>query len=296
MRIFLTGATGFIGSALLQELLEAGHQVTGLARSDASAARLVAAGANAVAGSLDAFEVLSRAAAASEGVIHLAHDHDFLHVRRDIAAAQDLAAIKAMGAALTGTGRPFIITSGTAAPTEAEDGPPGYPRYPSEQATLAMSARSVRAMVVRLPPTVHGAGDLTGFIPRLFSLAQEKRVSAWIGDGQNTWPSVHRLDAAHLFHLALENGRSGARYHAVQDEAVPTRAIAQAIGHRLGLPAASISTEEATGHFGFLAPIFGRDIKASSRTTQAELSWQPTRFGLLQDIAEMPLPEKQIGV
>jgi nucleoside-diphosphate-sugar epimerase len=295
MRIFLTGATGFIGSALLQELLQAGHRVTGLARSDASAARLAAAGAEVVTGSLDDHDVLGRAAAASEGVIHLAHDHDFIQVRRDVAAAQDLAAITAMGTALAGTGHPFIITSGTAAPTEAEDGPPGYPRYPSEQATLTLAARNVRSMVIRLPPTVHGAGDLTGFIPRLFALAQQKGVSAWVGEGQNTWPSVHRLDAAHLFRLAMEKGQPGSRFHAVQDEALPTRSIAEAIGRRLGLPSASLAARQAADHFGFLAPILAHDIKATSHATREKLGWQPTHQGLLQDIDQMPFAVDQVG-
>lgn len=288
MRIFLTGGTGFIGAALLQELLQAGHDVDALARSEAGAARLVAGGARAISGSLDDLDTLRRAAGAAEGVIHLAHDHDFKAVGRTVAAAQDLAAITAMGAALEGSGRPLIITSGTAGVTEADDGPPSYPRYPSEQATLAMAEHGVRAMVMRLPPTVHGDGDVTGFIPRLMALAQEKGVSAWIGAGTNTWPSVHRLDAARLFRLALERGRPGARYHAVHDEAVPTRSIAEAIGARLGLPAASLPADAAEDHFGFLSSIYAHDIKATSVATKAELHWQIKEPGLLEDIGNLP--------
>lgn len=287
MRIFLTGGTGFIGAALLQDLLQAGHQVDALARSDASAARLAAAGARVIPGSLDDHDALAQAAGAADGMIHLAHDHAFETVSRTVAAAEDLAAITAMGAALAGSGRPLIITSATAGVTEADDGPPGYPRYRSEQATLAMADQGVRAMVMRLPPTVHGAGDVTGFIPRLMALAQGKGVSAWIGAGTNTWPSVHRLDAARLYRLALEQGRPGARYHAVHDEAVPTRAIAEAIGRRLGLPAAAISAAAAADHFGFLASVFAHDIKATSAATKAELRWQITETGLLEDIGNL---------
>lgn len=207
MRTFVTGATGFIGSAVVQELLTAGHNVVGLARSDASAAALSDAGVDVVRGSLDDFDTLQRTAASSEGVIHTAHNHDFANVGRDVAAAQDLTAINAMGQALSGSGHPLIIASATAAPTEDDDGDPDYPRYPSEQATLAMASRGVRSMVVRLPPTVHGAGDKTGFVNQLLALAQGKGVSAWVGDGQNRWPSVHRLDAARLFRLALEKVR-----------------------------------------------------------------------------------------
>ncbi len=285
MRVFVTGATGFIGSSVVEELIGAGHAVTGLARSDASAATLAEAGVNVVRGSLEDLECLWLAAKASEGVLHMAHNHDFENVGRDVAAAEDLAAIKTMGAALQGTGHPLIITSATHAPTEAEDGDPGYVRYPSEQATLAMGAQAVRSMVVRLPPTVHGDEDRTGFIPRLITLAQEKGQSAWIGEGQNRWPSVHRRDAAHLFRLALENGAAGSRFHAVHEEGIPTRDIARAIGRRLGLPAVSIPTQQATSHFGFLGHILAMDIHASSFETQSKLEWTPKHPGLIEDIA-----------
>jgi nucleoside-diphosphate-sugar epimerase len=284
MRIFITGATGFIGSAVVQELIAAGHSVTGLARSDTSAAALSNSGADVVLGSLDDHDALRKAADASEGVIHTAHNHDFANVGRDVAAAQDLAAIKEMGQALSGSGHPLIITSATAGPTEDDDGDPGYPRFTSEQATLAMAREGVRSMVMRLPPTVHGAGDENGFIPRLFSLARDKGVSAWIGDGQNRWPSVHRLDAARLFRLALEQGGAGARYHAVDEEGVATKEIAQAIGHRLNLPAVSLPSADAADHFGFLGHILNLDIYASSAVTRDFLNWQPVRSGLIKDI------------
>lgn len=284
MRIFVTGATGFIGSAVVQELLAAGHGVTGLARSDASAAALSDAGANVIRGSLDDLDILAKAAAASEGVIHTAHNHDFANVGRDVAAAQDLAAITAMGQALSGSGHPLIITSATAAPTEDDDGEPDYPRYPPEQATLAMAQQGVRSMVVRLPPTVHGAGDKTGFVRQLMALAGDKGISAWIGDGQNRWPSVHRLDAAHLFRLTLEKGTAGSRYHAVDEEGVPSRDIAEAIGRRLNLPAVSLPAPDAGDHFGFLGHILALDIHASSAVTRDVLDWQPTHPGLIADI------------
>lgn len=284
MRIFVTGATGFIGSAVVRELIAAGHSVAGLARSDASAAVLSDAGADIVLGSLEDVDGLRKAAEDSEGVIHTAHNHDFANVGRDVAAAQDVAAIEAMGQALSGSGRPLIITSATAAPTEDDDGDPDYPRYPSEQAALVMASQNVRAMIVRLPPTVHGAGDKTGFVRQLFAIAQDKGVSAWIGDGQNRWPSVHRLDAAHLFRLALENGGAGSRYHAVDEEGVPTKDIAEAIGRRLNLPAVSLPSSDATDHFGFLGHILALDIHASSAATRGRLNWRPVQLGLIKDI------------
>lgn len=286
MRVFVIGATGFIGSAVVDTLIKAGHEVAGLARSDASAAALSATGATVVRGSLDDLEGLHNAAAASDGVIHTAHNHDFETVGRDGAAAQDHAAIKAMGAALVETNRPLIITSATAtaAPTEDDDGDPDYPRYPSEQAALSMAKEGVRSMVVRLPPTVHGAGDKSGFMPRLISLARTKGVSAWIGNGLNCWPSVHRLDAAQLYLLALENGSAGSRFHAVQEEGVQTKKIAEAIGRRLNLPAVSLPPAGAAEHFGFLGHILAMDIHASSHATQDQLGWQPTQPRLIEDV------------
>ncbi len=284
MRVFVTGATGFIGSAVVEELISAGHEVTGLARSDSSAVALSAAGGNVVRGSLEDLDCLSNAAKASEGVIHMAHNHDFENVGRDVAAAEDFTAIKTMGEALTGTGHPLIMTSATHAPTEVEDGDPDYVRYPSEQATLAMAALGVRSLVVRLPPTVHGDEDKTGFIPRLMALAQEKGQSAWIGAGQNRWPSVHRRDAAHLFRLALEKGTAGSRYHGVHEEGIPTQDIAEAVGRRLGLPAMCVLAQQAPAHFGFLGHILAMDIHATSLATQESLGWSPKHPGLIDDI------------
>lgn len=267
MRVFVTGATGFIGSAVVEDLLSGGHEVTGLARSDVSAAALNRAGVKVLRGSLTDLECLSQAAKASQGVIHMAHNHDFENVGRDVAAAEDFAAISAMGAGLTDTGHPLIMTSATHAPTEAEDGDPNYVRYPAEQASLAMAAQGVRSMVMRLAPTVHGDEDKAGFIPRLIALAQEKGYSAWIGEGQNRWPTVHRRDAAHLFRLALEKGTAGTRYQGVHEDGIPTRDIAEAIGRRLGLPAVSVPTEQASSHFGFLGHILAMDICATSIAT-----------------------------
>jgi len=290
MRVFLTGATGFIGSAIIPELLAAGHQVTGLVRSDAGARALVAAGVQVQHGALDDLEGLRRGAAAADGVIHTAFIHDF----KDMAAAgrTDLNAITAFGAALAGSDRPLVVTSGTAhlpagrSSTE-EDAPdanaPARHRIPSEEATLALAARGVRACLIRLPLSVHGEGD-HGFVPALIGVARATGVSAYIGDGMNRWPAVHRLDAARLFRLALEKGSAGARYHGIADQGIPVREIAQVIGRRLQLPVASRSPQEADGHFGWLATFIVLDRPSSSTLTQQRLGWKPVHAGLLSDL------------
>ena len=290
MRVFVTGATGFIGSAIVQELIGAGHQVLGLARSDDSAKALVAVGAEVHRGSLEDLDTLRSGAAASDAVVHTAFIHDFANF--PAAAETDKLAIETVGEALVGSNRPLLVTSGTAllAPgrvvTEDDVADPSlaaaWPRR-SEETALAMVSRGVRASSVRLPPSVHGEGD-HGFVPFLISIGREKGISAYVGDGLNRWAAVHRLDAAHLFRLALEKGFAGERYHGVGDEGVSFRAIAEVIGRHLNVPVVSKSSEEAADHFGWLARFASIDVPASSTRTQELLGWQPTHPGLLADL------------
>ena len=287
MRVFVTGATGFIGAAVVQELLGAGHQVLGLSRSEKADQALAAAGAEAHRGSLDDLDSLRRGAAAAEGVIHLAFNHDFAEY---VAAGEtDRQAIEALGGALAGSGRPLVVTAGLAGlslgrlGTEDDELSAG-PRV-SEQTALALTAQGVRASVVRLAPSVHDTGD-HGFVPTLIGIARQTGVAAYVGEGHNRWPAVHRLDAARLFRLALERGAAGARYHGVGDEGVAMRDLAAVIGQHLGVPVGSKTAEEAAAHFGWMARFVGMDAPASNALTQQRLGWQPTQPGLLADLAQ----------
>jgi nucleoside-diphosphate-sugar epimerase len=284
MHVFVTGATGWVGSALVEDLIAAGHTVTGLARSEAKIAALSATGAKVLRGTLDDLDALRSAAAAADAVVHTAFNHDFSKMAEN--GAQDARAIEALGSALQGTDRPLLVTSGVAmlAPgrigTEA-DLPPFNPSWPrkSEAAARALLERGVRATTIRLAPSVHGLGD-HGFVPILIALAREKGVSAYIGEGLNRWTGVHRLDAARLYRLVVEQGATEPAYHAVADEGVAFREIAAVIGRQLGLPVESRGAE----HFGWFSGFAGADMPASSKQTQAQLGWKPTGPDLLGDI------------
>jgi nucleoside-diphosphate-sugar epimerase len=291
MRVFLTGATGFIGSAIVQELLGAGHQVLGLARSDAAASALKAAGAGVHRGDLEDLDSLRSGAAAADGVIHTGFIHDFARFKE--VCEVDRIAIGAIGAALAGSDRPFIVTSGTALvspgrlATEDIIPAPGSSPHPrvSEEAADAVTPLGVRTSAIRLSPSVHGDGD-KGFVPMLIDIARQKGVSAYIGEGLNRWNAVHRLDAAHLYRLALENAKAGSRLHGVAEEAIPFRAIAETIGKQLNIPVVSVSPEQAAGHFGWLAGFVSIDCPASSKLTRESLNWQPVQPTLLDDMAK----------
>jgi nucleoside-diphosphate-sugar epimerase len=286
MRVFVTGATGFIGSAVVKELLTAGHQVLGLARSDDGAKLLKASGAEVHRGSLEDLDSLRRGAAAADAVAHLGFVHNFNDYATSVAI--DLRAIETLGAALAGSNRPLIVTSGTliaSAGRVALELHPSNPNFPrkSEDAAHALVAQGVRASIMRLPPSVHGEGD-HGFVPMIIGIARAKGVSAYIGDGLNRWPSVHRFDAAKLYRLVLEKNAAASTYHAVDDEGVPTREIAEVIGRRLGLPVVSKSQNEAPEHFGWMARFFGTDGPASSAITRERTGWRPVQPSLIADM------------
>lgn len=288
MRVFVTGATGFVGSAVVSELLGAGHQVVGLARSDASAQKLVQAGANVKRGSLEDLQSLKDGASDADAVIHTAFDHDFTRFAEN--SQMDRQAIETLGEALAGTDRPLLITAGVAllAPGRVAieaDMPPADPNYPrqSEAAAAALVERGVRASVVRLPPSVHGMGD-HGFVSMLAAIARDKGLSAYIDAGENSWTAVHRLDAARVYRLALEHGATERAYHAVAEEAVSFRMIADAVGRQLGLPVRSVSKAQAAEHFGWFAMFASMDTPASSKRTRTLLGWSPQEVDLLTDL------------
>ena len=291
MRVFVTGASGHIRSLVVAELLAAGHDVTGLARSDRSADLLRGLGADVQRGSLEELDVLADAAEKADGVIHLAFIHDFT----DYAAsgAADVRAVEAMGSALAGSGKPFVNTSGTAMlafggtgalGTEDSDVDPSGPRVASEIATIAMADRGVRSAVVRLAPTVHGPTDLHGFVPTLVANARETGRSLYIGDGSNRWPAVHNLDAANLYRLAVESAPAGSRLHGAAEEGITFREIALAIGDQLGVPVAGVTPEQALQELGFVGAIAALDNPTSSARTREILDWRPTHPTLLEDL------------
>lgn len=288
MRVFVTGGTGFIGALVVEELIGQGHQVVGLARSEETARKLRAAGAEALPGALDDVAALGRGAADADGVIHMGFSSDFS--RYDEAVAMDEAAVAALGAALEGTGKPFVNTAGTLGvsglgrtATEADHGPAGMPRVASEELAIGLAAKGVRSSVVRLAPCVHDV-QRQGLASMLGQIAAEKGVSAYIGEGDNVWPAVHRRDAAHLFCLALMSAPAGTRLNAAAEEGIPLVEIAEAIGRGLGVPVKSISREEAEAHFGWFAASAAFDNPTSSEGTRKLLGWTPTHPTLLQDI------------
>jgi len=289
MRYFVTGATGWIGSLVVAELKARGHDVVGLARTDDARQTLEEAGVEPWEGDLTDPGSLAAGAGSTDGVVHLAYHHDFTQMEE--AARLDRAAIEAMGAALEGSGRPLLIASGTLGLAPGRVGTEhdmpaatAHPRSVNAEATLALADRGVRSLVVRFAPTVHGAGD-HGFVATLVQVARERGVSAYIGEGTNRWPAVHRHDAARLVRLALEDAPAGSVLHAVAEEGVETRAIAEAIGTGLDLPVRSVPAEDAVGHFGWIGPIFAADAPAANEITSSLLGWEPREIRLIDDVA-----------
>jgi nucleoside-diphosphate-sugar epimerase len=295
MRVFVTGASGHVGSAVVPELLQAGHEVVGLARSDASAAKLAGSGAGVRRGDLDDLDGLREAAAEADGVIHLAFKHDAM-VAGDFtkAAEADLAAVRAFADVLAGTGKPLVVTSGTGMlsrlgltrPGTEDDVVGGGYRIDTENEVIALAERGIRSSVVRLPPVVHSQLDKHGFVPTLIAVARRTGLSGYLGDGANRWPAGHTLDAGRLYRLALEKAPDGSRLHGVGDEGIPVREIAEVIGRHLALPVERIPAERAEAHFGWLAPFVAVDNPASSARTRELLGWEPVHPGLLADLEE----------
>jgi nucleoside-diphosphate-sugar epimerase len=292
MRVFVTGASGWIGAAVVADLIEAGHEVAGLARSDASAAAVQDAGAVVIRGSLDDLDTLTAAATAADGVIHTAYVHDFSQM--EAAAVTDRRVITTLGAALEGSDRPLVVTTGTGVlqpgrPVREDDrhdpSTPGHPRRENETVALELADRGVRVSVVRPAPSVHGEGD-HGFVARLVDIARERGASGYVADGANRWAAVHRLDTARLYRMALEQGPAGSVYHAVGEEGVATREIAEVIARHLNLPLVSVDPGEAADHFGWLGAFFSWDAPASNALTRERLGWEPTHQGLLADLEE----------
>jgi nucleoside-diphosphate-sugar epimerase len=288
MKIFVTGATGFIGSAVVNELVSAGHTVLGLARNKANAAQLTAAGAEVHHGDLQDLDSLKRGATAADGVIHVGFIHDFTRFAE--MCEVDRLAILALGEALAGTNKPLIVTSGTGmlAPgklaLEADRVVPGPNPRQSEQAADALAAQGIRASVMRFPPSVHGVGD-HGFVPVLINIAREKGLAIYVGEGQNMWPAVHRLDAAKLFRLAIEkNPEPGTRFHGVAEQGIAFKEIAWVIGRRLNVPVESKTKEEAAAYFTWFSHFAAMDCPSSSAFTREYLGWEPVQVGLLEDI------------
>ncbi len=289
MKVFLTGANGWVGSAVARDLIAEGHSVAGLVRSKEKGKALAAAGVTPVVGSLSDLDVLRQGAAEADGVIHTAFGLDFSNMAE--LSREDREAIEMFGEAFAGSERPIVVTGGfglsRTGETFTEDlrpaVVPGWPRA-SEQTAFALAERGVRASVVRLPRSVHGVGETHGFIPMLAAVAREKNVSAYVGDGGNLWPSVHRLDAARVFRLALEHGGRGEAFHAVAEEGVPYRLIAEAIGRGVGVPTISLSAEDAEAHFGWLATWAAGDGPASAAWTRTALPWEPREVDLVADI------------
>jgi nucleoside-diphosphate-sugar epimerase len=288
MRVFVTGASGFIGSAVVRELIGAGHEVVGLVRSDAGAESVASAGGRPLRGSLEDLDSLRKGAAQSDGVIHTAFIHDFANF--DHSLEVDQRAVDAMGSVLVGSDRPLVVASGTVVvaqpgrPATEEDAPsPAWPRVVSDEKALSFVEQGVRVSVLRLPPTTHGEGD-HGFLPAVIDVARSTGVSAYPGDGANRWATVHRLDAAHLFRLAVESAPAGTRLHAIAEEGVPVREIAEAIGRHLGIPVTSLPVADAVDHFGFIGQFFAADVWVSSTLTRQRFEWQPVQPELLADL------------